>query len=169
MDRSLIIDVVKKTTSNLFSTMLKMEITADDALEGQNTLPLQAHVTAVIGCAGNYRGGMAIYLPKDLALESVAAMLDIDVEKITIDQMTLNVKDAIGEIINIIAGGVKAELYKAGVTFKLSLPTVIVGEKFRVYVDSSQERARAIVPFSSKGKQFFVECNIEKAEKRVNE
>lgn len=142
-----------------------MELIAGEPITEKNALPLTAHVTAVIGFAGYYRGGMGIYLPRALALKMVAAMLGVPVDQVTIDKMPADVKDAIGEIVNIIAGGAKAELSKQGITFDLSLPTVIVGEKFQVYVDNNPERVQAVIPFTAGEDQLFVECNIEKTNK----
>ncbi|MBB5020788.1 chemotaxis protein CheX [Desulfurispira natronophila] len=79
-------------------------------------------ISAVIGIAGDVHGSVVLSFPREVALKLVSAF--IGEEKTSIDD---DVKDAVGELVNIISGGAKKELSASGVRFKISIPHVVVG------------------------------------------
>ncbi|MBU1862718.1 MAG: chemotaxis protein CheX [Candidatus Omnitrophica bacterium] len=158
VDSAYLTEAIKESAKKLYSTMLSLELTTEEAFEGHRELETDDKIVALIGFASAYKGGMAVYFPVEVALKSASAMLGIEVKEVNDD-----VKDAIGEIVNIVAGGTKTALYKENITFELSLPAVIVGKKYSVYFDAIHKTfPQIVVPFLLEGKRFYVECSLEK-------
>lgn len=160
MDAQYTTSVIKATT-DLFATMMMMELTPGDALSSRSEMEKEVVITGIIGLAGVYKGTISIHFSKAMALKSISAMLGME-----FDELTDDTKDAIGEIANIVAGGAKTELSAHGVAFDLSLPTVIAGENYSVFhTDAARKGKGTIVPFSCDGQRMFVEFDLEKSEK----
>ncbi len=98
-------------------------------------------VSAVIGLTGEARGAVVISMKKELALKLTGILTGS--EHIDLDD---EVVDAIGEIINIIAGNAKRGLEE---TFRLviSLPTIIRGTDHTIMWPNDQARIMCI-PFT---------------------
>ena len=98
-------------------------------------------ISAVIGLTGEARGAVVISMKDDLAIR-LTAILTGKSHKVLYD----DVVDAVGEIINIIAGNVKYELEES---FRLviSLPTIIKGKEHSVNWPEGQARVICI-PFN---------------------
>jgi chemotaxis protein CheX len=137
-----------------------MNITVGSATQDSSCLVGNSVITGMIGLAGTYRGTVAIHFSKGLALRSVSAMLGMETTELTDD-----IKDAIGEIANIVAGGVKTELSTQGISFDLSLPSVISGEHYTIHLKDSQNVQKStILPFTFEGNTMCVEYDIQKSE-----
>jgi len=105
-------------------------------------------ISAVIGLTGEARGAVVISMKTALALKLTGALT----EK-THDEMDDEVVDAIGEIINIIAGNAKRGLEES---FRLviSLPTIVRGRGHDILWPSEQARIICI-PFTIFGTDTF--------------
>lgn len=79
-------------------------------------------VTAVIGFDGEYRGVLSLHCPEAIALRIAEGMLGIKPEDIDDD-----VRDAVGEVVNILGGEVKSFLSPGGLEVALSTPEVFYG------------------------------------------
>jgi len=117
-----IIEPFLKATIECFDTM--MNIVPRHVGTGLATPPLQqTDIAAIIGLSGDAQGMVCVSFDKDVALKVVELFLGEPQTEINED-----VYDAIGEVINIIAGNAKALI--KGVHLSISLPTVMHGEKF---------------------------------------
>ena len=99
-------------------------------------------ISAVIGLTGEARGAVVISMKKELVLKLTDMLTNTKHEKIDDE-----VVDAIGEIINIIAGNAKKGLEK-DFHLIISLPTIIQGQNHVIKWPQSQTRIICI-PFSS--------------------
>jgi chemotaxis protein CheX len=140
------------TTMNVFKTMFQVDV--QPGKPGLKTEPfVHSDISAIIGFSGEAQGSIAISFPKLTALKVVSAMLGT-----TIKVFDRDVSDAIGELVNIVAGNVKTEIPE----FKLSisLPQVVVGME---HVLSSQASvATIVVPFTSSMGNFTIEVGLKK-------
>ncbi len=152
-------DVVKKATLELFSTMMGIDLSDGGIVENRNDMESVIIITGHIGLAGDYKGNISIHFTKGMALKSISAMLGME-----FDELTDDTKDAIGEIANIVTGGVKTELSKSNINFDLSLPTVISGENYSMFHTGEDENKGVIIRFDYDGESMFVEFDIKKAE-----
>jgi chemotaxis protein CheX len=96
----------------------------------KGTLPDTA-LTAFIGIAGEWTGGVAVHCSAELARALAARMLMTD------DAASLSeddVRDAMGEVCNMVAGGLKTRCQGVGVDFNISVPVIILaGEPTHVH------------------------------------
>jgi len=98
-------------------------------------------ISAIIGLTGEARGAVVISMKKPLAIKLTSILTGTDYTELADD-----VVDAVGELVNIIAGNVKQELEEA---FKLviSLPAIVKGKEHSINWPDSQTRIICI-PFT---------------------
>ncbi len=76
------------------------------------------------------------------------------------EQITAEIEDAAGEILNIIYGLAKIELNQKGYNFQKALPTVLAGEKMKIRQSSSTPAI--VVPFETEAGAFHIEIEFNK-------
>jgi len=111
---------LKKATNDMFQTMLGLTIKMEDMDDMEKDARFD--VSSIVGLAGGHIGSISIHMNEAEAKALTGAMLGMDVESIDDD-----IKDAIGEIGNIIVGSTKTILSSENLTFNISLPTVVIG------------------------------------------
>jgi chemotaxis protein CheX len=80
-------------------------------------------ISGSMGLSGAAEGFVSITFGLGLARKIAARMLQMEVEEVKDE----DIRDTVGELMNIIAGAAKAELANTAHSFQLSLPTVVVG------------------------------------------
>jgi chemotaxis protein CheX len=135
-------------TINALSTMAQITpkrgapyIKTDDASGGD--------ISAVIGLTGEANGWCAVCFKKDAALKIVSNMLGE-----TKTFMDADVRDAVGEIVNMIAGGAKGEFAQKNFSFKIAIPTVIVGDSH--ILSQKKDAPCIVVPFTIDESGFMI-------------
>jgi len=139
-------------TQDIFSSMIMLEVAAAEAFV-RNNHKLINSISGIIGLAGTTKGMLAIHMDNAAALAVTAAFLGMDVEEIDDD-----VRDAIGELANMLAGSIKSILDPAGSDIKLSMPSAIYGEDYSV--DCLAGAQAVCVPFTFDGLGFLVELQL---------
>jgi chemotaxis protein CheX len=129
--------------------MIFLDITPGAPMTGRDDT-VEANLTSMIGLAGDLKGVLAIHCPAEAAKGITGAMLGMDVEELDED-----VKDAIGEIANMVAGGLKVALAADDINTELAIPTTILGTAVRTSGQSGI--ARFIIPFTTPVGAFGVE------------
>ena len=97
-------------------------------------------ISGIIGLTGEARGAVVISLKQELAMKLTSILTGAEYTKMDDD-----VVDAVGEILNIIAGNVKQELEDA-FSLVISLPTIVKGKEHSINWPDSQTRVICI-PF----------------------
>jgi chemotaxis protein CheX len=87
--------------------------------------------SGVIGLSGTTTGTCAVSLTAPLAELCVRRMLGLP-EDAPVEAG--DVRDGVGELVNMIAGRAKAILAESKYTFDITLPTIISGEKHELYL-----------------------------------
>lgn len=147
--RAIIIDA----TTEIFSSMVMLEaIPQPEQTAGAPVLCCS--VSGMVGMAGLYKGMLAIHAPTEVALAITASFLGLEVSEVGED-----VRDAIGELANMLGGSVKHLLSDLGADIKLSIPSTICGTEYRV--DCYGRGRSQIVPFDIAAGTFLVELQIE--------
>ncbi|MCF6324230.1 MAG: chemotaxis protein CheX [Gammaproteobacteria bacterium] len=144
------INPVLKAVVNILQTMAqitpqpgKPEIKADDVSRGV--------ISGFIDLAGrDARVSVAVTFSKEAILDIGSRMMHMELKEV--DDI---IKDLVGEMANMVAGGAKANLQEAGYDFDLTLPSIVVGEEHQV--KHSIEGVTLIMPFSTEAGQFYVE------------
>jgi chemotaxis protein CheX len=111
-------------------------------------------VTGIVGVTGDKHGSISISFDKKCAITIVKNMLGDDVQDVLHD-----VKDAVGEITNMISGQARAGLAGMGVNLSGSTPTVIMGDNHTIsHVTTGPIMA---IPFQSDAGSFTIEFCFE--------
>jgi len=133
----------------VFATMIFIDIKSGDSMTGQED-SIDSNLTSMIGLAGDLQGVLAVHCPKDAALGITGAMLGM-----TVDDINEDVLDAIGEIANMVAGGLKTSLAGDNITTELAIPTTVLGKAVRTSGQAGV--SRFILPFATPVGDFGVE------------
>jgi chemotaxis protein CheX len=141
-------DIIDATT-DIFSTMLMMDLNVGDPVEGPGGEVL-SNITSMLGLGGDIRGMLAVHCPATVAMAITGGFLGMDV-----DELNDDVKDAIGEIANMVAGNLKVAFAGYDMKIELAIPSSVVGESFRVA--GMLGARRVAVPFDMMDGQFLVE------------
>ncbi|MGD9128244.1 MAG: chemotaxis protein CheX [Planctomycetia bacterium] len=90
--------------------------------------PHNSMITGMIGVSGDVSGFMTVDMPESCAVQAVSSLLQEDVEK-----LSPQVYDGVGEIANIISGGLKSGLQKTQWAFSgVTVPSIIVGKSYNI-------------------------------------
>lgn len=129
--------------------MIFLDLTPGEAQTGKDAV-IDSNLTSMIGLAGDLKGVLAVHCPEDSAKGITAAMLGMEIEAIDDD-----VKDAIGEIANMVAGGLKTALAAEKTETELSIPTTAIGKSIRT--SGLPGASRFILPFRTPAGDFGIE------------
>ncbi|MGE4553760.1 MAG: chemotaxis protein CheX [Desulfovibrionaceae bacterium] len=116
----------------------------------------QGDVTGLVGLttSDGRRGSVSISFTKSAAVAIVKNMLGDEIQDIMQD-----VKDAVGEIVNMVSGQARAGLAQQGLTFAGSTPTVIMGDNHTIsHVAKTPIMA---IPFTTESGAFTIEFCFE--------
>ena len=136
-------------TMDVFASMVFIDITPEAGAEA-DAPPIQSDLSSVIGLAGDLKGILSVQCPAEVAMGVTGAMLGLEITELGEDA-----KDAIGEIANMIAGGLKESLAAADKKIELAIPTTAIGKSIRMVGLSGAPKA--LVTFASALGRFGVE------------
>ncbi|MBA3005225.1 MAG: chemotaxis protein CheX [Proteobacteria bacterium] len=143
-----------ETTIEIFTTMVMMDISvAGPPLQASGALT--DSITGMIGLAGTHKGVLAIHIPNPVAIAITSSFLGMDVDEINDD-----VRDAVGELANMLGGNVKTILSQKGRDIDLSLPSTISGHEYGFKATTNVDLV--ILPFKTEKGDFVVELQLEK-------
>jgi chemotaxis protein CheX len=141
-----------QAVEEIFATMIFLDIAV---MEGEPcSLGKEDMLSGVIGFAGDLKGTILIHLPAPVAIAITNAFLELD-----LDEVNSEVKDAIGELANMVAGGFKYHLPENGQNLQLSIPSVISGRGYTC--EATGSFSRLVVPFETPAGSFFTEMLIK--------
>lgn len=136
-------------TKEVFSTMLMVELEEGSPVY-ENKAIFTSNLTSIIGLGGDIRGMLAVHCPEVVAKNITSGFLGMEV-----DELDEDVKDAISEIANMVAGALKISFKKNDIDIQLAIPTAVIGSSFKT---SGFSGAYCIsVPFSMDGDRFWIE------------
>jgi chemotaxis protein CheX len=142
------------STINVLKTMAQTEVFPQKPTV-KNHKKCIGDITGIIGMASeSLSGSLVLSFSKPCILHILAKMFNEPV-KDTIDD---DVVDAVGEITNMICGGVKAELSKKDYTFNLATPTMIKGKGVEISYQNSSPTI--VIPFKTAHGDFVIEANL---------
>ncbi len=162
-------DIVN-STKEIFSTMIPMEIKAEDSFYQKEDM-ISTDVMSLVSFTGEHSGIVAFFCSKKIALKVTSSMLGMEVGEFDQDS-----KDAIGEVTNMIAGALKNKVLDTFGAMHLSVPIVIAGADLTISSASGEHEAMKVnssvtcnsqnswlmVPFSSDGQKFNVGLIVKK-------
>jgi chemotaxis protein CheX len=138
------------STSEVFLTMLGAKLKRGELSLSTNFQP-HHDVSGIIGLSGKASGTVVISLDRDVAIAATERLLGDRPSTVNAD-----VVDAVGEIINMIAGRAKSHLEELAMT--LSLPTVITGKNHVIQFGSSAQTI--CIPYTSEWGELSLEVGL---------
>lgn len=147
--------IVIRSAKDVLQRMTALPVVEETPFVKRNGKLTLCGVTGMVGLAGDYIGMLSLHFSKELALEITSRMLQTSITEVDED-----VKDAIGELTNMVAGNLKTALSKSGVAFDLSVPSVIIGERY--FTEYTSELHSLVVPFTVGSQKLFLELALKK-------
>jgi chemotaxis protein CheX len=108
----------------VFTTMLGESIRVAPPEQVSDT----PRLSAIIGFAGGAAGFLALHFSRDQACAVAARLLQTEIVDIDADT-----RDAVGEVVNMVAGGLKRRITEVVGNFQISLPSVIEGSGYTTH------------------------------------
>jgi chemotaxis protein CheX len=119
---------IKEITTTMFNC--ESELISPDKVE-----IVPPGLSAIVGFGGRISGFIAIHLSPRSACTLAANMLGM-----TFDEMDDIVADAMGEMVNMLAGGVKKFASQDEDLFKISVPSIVYGNDYSTHAPKNSER-----------------------------
>ena len=145
-----------QSAEDVFKTMVFMPVTT-----GRPALPqadsLSGEISGTVGLTGkDICAGLSLMFSMELAGRILASMMMQEYSKdgANVDEL----KDTIGEIANMVAGGAKTRLQETGLDFSISLPTVVVGENHTLGFPA--DAATRVVPMTIDSGSFLLGLSV---------
>ncbi len=165
-----IVEDIVSCTNEVFSTMIPMEIKADGSFYQKEDM-ISTDVISLVSFTGEHSGIIAFFGSKDMAIKITSKMLGMEIAEIDQD-----VKDAMGELSNMIGGTLKNKVSETFGAMHLSVPIVIAGAdmsisssskdkndlKFSTGVTCDSTNSWMMTPFTSDGDTFNIGFVVKK-------
>ena len=146
-----------EATLNVLKTMAAVEAAAGSPTVKSDNLTW-GEITGIIGMASTeLKGTMAISFEREAILHIVNSMLMENYTEISAD-----VKDAVGEITNMICGGAKQKLATKGYKFDMATPMILVGKG--VELRQITKNPTTVLSYKVPNGGFVLEANLSENE-----
>lgn len=130
-------------TLNVLKTMAFVELSPGKPSLKKNHVA-HGDVTGIIGLTGEATGSLSVTFNFTLIQQIMKNMLGEDVKEVTND-----VRDAVGEITNMISGDARRLLQQEGLSLTAAIPTIVAGQGHSIkHVISGPV---IVIPFESNG------------------
>jgi len=151
-----LINPVQESIVNILSTMADLLPRSEEPTLKSGEFD-SGDVTGMIDLVSKSNSGsIAISFTKPVALEIARRMLGLEAEA-----SDAELKDLVGEITNMMAGGAKAKLFDHGYDFDMAIPHVLVDANKEIR--HKVQGPIIVLPFTTESGKFFVElCFIDK-------
>jgi chemotaxis protein CheX len=115
---------------------------------------LDYDISGIIGLSGKVIGTVALSFPQATALAVCNKFMSADLK-----EMNGEILDAVGELVNIVAGNAKKSLSEFSI--EISLPSVIVGKNHRIVEPKGS--VGFVIPFASAFGNFHMAVSLKPA------
>jgi len=133
MDKVLESQDVVTVVHDVFASLLGLEVSSNDGVSPEPSSSRK--VSTTVGITGDWNGTLTMECDCDTACLLASSMLGTEPDS----SMNDDVKDVLGEIVNILAGNVKGTLPGRS---RLSLPLIVEGNDYHVGVLNGKELMR---------------------------
>ena len=142
-----------EATLHVLSSLAFTKATAGKPFLKKDSLA-SGDVSGIVGLSGEARGTISVSFSEESILAIVGNMFGEPVKEINDD-----VKDAVGEILNIVSGQARQKLEAMGRSLKGAIPTVITGKNHAISHITKQPIIA--IPFDTDNGHFTIEVCIE--------
>ncbi|MCC7408157.1 MAG: chemotaxis protein CheX [Phycisphaeraceae bacterium] len=152
MDSSYITPFIK-SVQNVFETMLQLKVDIGEPALKRSGDP-SYDVSGIIGMSGDLEGSIVLSFPTATAERVVSLFVGTDMAHSHAD-----FPDAVGELVNMISGGAKAQF--AGKHVSITCPSVVIGNDHAIH--GAKDVICIHLPCQSDCGQFAVEVSIKQS------
>ena len=110
-------------------------------------------VSGIIGLTGATEGSLSVTFTQSCIEQILANMFGEPVNGITDE-----VKDAVGEITNMISGDARRVLSEKGISLEAAIPTIVSGSRHSI--THLAKNPTVVIPFSTEAGSFTVEVSL---------
>ena len=146
-------DEILRATQLVLSTMMGLDAKGGEPIVDACGPEVAGSVLAMVGMVGPWTGSGAVTCSEKMACKLTAAMMMSQYDKVNDEVM-----DAMGEVANMVIGGVKTRLEEIVGAMAMGIPTVTFGSAFITRSTVKQNWIR--VPFTCEGETFYVEAML---------
>ncbi len=141
-------------TLEVFDTMVMLAAKPGPAQLQQSNF-FSESISSLLGFSGDLQGLLGVHCPTPVANFITGALLGAPGENTTEE-----LHDAMGEITNMIAGGIKTSFAGGGTCLELSIPATVSGKAYSV--SKLPGASGTCVPFAIAGGQLLVDLKFLK-------
>ncbi len=152
MDAKLINPFIEATL-NVLGTMASTKAEAGKPYLKEDQVA-RGDVSGILGLTGEAKGTISVSFSEKCILSIVSNMFGEDMK-----ELNEEIKDAVGEIANLISGQARQKLEELGKSFKAAIPTVIMGKNHTI-THITKDPIIAI-PFNTDSGEFTIEICFE--------
>lgn len=151
MDPNYIVPFIK-SSKNVFETMFQMPLECGTP-RVKSEAAASYDVSAIIGFVGEVEGAVVLSFPEAIARRIVTLFVGSEVAS------KEDLSDAVGELVNMIAGGAKAQFTNKKVS--ISCPSVVIGAGHIVH--GKKDTITVVIPASCDCGEFAIEIAMKAA------
>jgi CheY-specific phosphatase CheX len=146
---------IRDATLEMFQSILGK--TAQAAVPMEVQVDARNHETSVvISFVGSLSGAFALRCSRKFAARIASQMLGSEVAEGSDDM-----KDAIGEFLNMVVGATKTRYPSNGEPFKISVPTTIIGDSYVLHVKANDKEMLSVIEFRCDGDTLSIEVYLK--------
>jgi chemotaxis protein CheX len=145
---------LEQSVREVFETMLGVQCHRESSVDQRCEVDAQESVTSVVGFGGILSGACVFRCDAQAARQIATYMAGMEFE--TVDD---TVKDAIGEICNMLAGTWKSKVPDLAANCGLSVPAVITGSDYNLHVQAPEFRVCQGFRFGSNRFEMTIVCD----------
>ena len=135
IEQDLMKDIMWESAKEVFETMISLPLENVDSQEDEPDC--SASLMCTITFSGQIQGGLSVQCPTSSAEQMGKAMLMMEPDEA---MQEAEVSDALGEITNMLLGGIKSRLNDVAPDMQISIPTTIKGTDIRPAIGKTAER-----------------------------
>jgi chemotaxis protein CheX len=121
-------DGLETALKDIFTTMFCHEVNVIPHMEILDA----PSISSIVGFTGRLSGMLGMHFSTAMACEVASGLLGMPA--VQVDE---NVRDAIGELTNMLAGGLKKQLSSTDNMFKISIPTIVSGLEYSLHAPTN--------------------------------
>jgi chemotaxis protein CheX len=148
-----IINPFINATLNVLETMAFIKTKAEKPYLKKDNV-VKGDVSGVVGFTGETHGSLFITFDESCIVKIVSNMFGEQINEINDD-----IKDAVGELTNMISGQARRELEEIGKVFLGTIPTVVIGKDHEL--QPLTKGPKIAIPFKTDSGNFTVEIALE--------
>ncbi len=156
LGREKLAEFLARSVQEVMESMAFMELAPEEFYVPEGGM-VRGEVVATLGFTGENSGLVVASLKQDLARRITANMLGMEVQDL---EDPMDVGDAVGEVVNMVAGNVKNQLVAEGWSMELSVPVVNSGREVEVKLSPDLRWGVGRVFVNEEGERFLWELRF---------